>query len=129
MGGRSRDVNADFNQIPVFVRAGTILPLAPVIQHTDDLPGGPLDLQIYPGANASFTLTEDDGQTTAYASGQVRRITFTWDDAGRSLSWKVEGPYRGKDIFKEMKVTVFEAGEVITKNSSLESSGKMVLGK
>lgn len=128
-GSQSAEVSAELDQIPVFVRAGTILPLAPVLQHTDDLPGGPLDLQIYPGASASFTLTEDDGLTTAYRTGQLRRVTFTWDDAARTLGWIVDGPYRGKDVFKEMKVTVFDPIGVVSRNASLESSGKIVLAK
>ncbi len=127
-GGQSADVSAELDQIPVFVRAGTVLPLAPAIQHTDDLPGGPLDLQIYPGANASFTLTEDDGETTAYTTGQVRRVTFTWDDRARTLSWKIDGPYRGKNIFKAAKVTVFDPKGTVTRNASLEESGKMTVG-
>ena len=98
-----------------------------VIQHTDDLPGGPLDLQIYPGANGTFTLAEDDGETTAYKAGQERHVTFLWDDAVRTLSWKVEGPYRGKDIFKEMKVTVFDPSGIITRTAPLESSDRLVL--
>jgi alpha-glucosidase len=128
-GGASADLVVPWDEIPVFVRAGTILPLGPVIQHTDALPGGPLDLQVYPGANATFTLAEDDGQTTAYKTGQERHVTFTWDDATRTLGWKVEGPYRGKDIFKEMKVTVFDPSGIITKNGTLETSDKLVFTK
>jgi alpha-glucosidase len=128
-GGVSADMVVAWDAIPVFVRAGTILPLAPVIQHTDDLPGGPLDLQIYPGANGTFTLAEDDGQTTAYKTGQERHVTFTWDDATRTLGWSVEGAYRGKDIFKEMQVTLQDPTGVITRTSSLDASGKLVLTK
>jgi alpha-glucosidase len=108
-GNGSAEVNASLDEIPTFVRAGTILPLAPIIQHTADLPGGPLDLQIYPGKNASFTLVEDDGGSTAYLRGELRRTTFTWNNASRELSWKVQGPYNGKTVFKEMQVTVFDA--------------------
>lgn len=128
-GGGIVEVKAELDQIPVFVRAGTILPLAPAILHTDDLPGGPLDLQIYPGANATFTLTEDDGQTTAYAMGLVRRVTFAWDEAARTLSWTVDGPYRGKDIFKEAKVTLFDPKGVVSRSTPLEKSGKLALDR
>jgi alpha-glucosidase len=128
-GGTRADMVVPWEEIPVFVRAGTILPLAPVIQHTDDLPGGPLGLQIYPGANATFTMAEDDGQTTAYKTGQERHVTFTWDDTTRTLSWKIEGPYRGKGIFKDMKVTVFDPKGVLSRNASLESSGTMTWGR
>ena len=116
------NVSAALDEIPAFVRAGTILPLGPVIQHARDLPGGPLDVQIYPGAAGTFMLVEDDGNTTAYKMGNLRRVQFTWDDRARSLVWKVEGPYRGKDVFKMMKVTVFDPNGVVTRNGSLETS-------
>lgn len=121
-GDRSLEVTVALDEVPVYVRAGTILPLAPVLQRTDQLPGGPLELQIYPGQNASFTLTEDDGLTTAYLKGQTRRTTFTWDDAGRRLSWKIEGPYAGKDIFRSMMVRVFDPKQKLI-DGSLASSG------
>jgi len=128
-GGQNEDVSAALDEIPVFVRAGTILPLGPVVQHTRDLPGGPLDVQVYPGANSTFTLVEDDGNTTAYKTGNLRRVTFTWNDRARSLVWKVRGLYRGKDIFKTMKVTVLDPNGVVTRNGSLESAGRMMFGK
>jgi len=121
-------VSAALDEIPAFMRAGSILPLGPVVQHTRDLPGGPLDVQVYPGADSTFTLVEDDGNTTAYKTGNQRRVTFTWNDRARSLVWKVEGPYRGKDIFKTMKVTVFDPNGVVTRNGSLESSGRLKMG-
>jgi alpha-glucosidase len=127
-GPRTMDVAAALDEIPVYVRAGTILPLAPVLQHTDQLPGGPLELQIYPGKNASFTLVEDDGLTTAYLKGEVRRTTFTWDDVERRLSWKIEGPYAGKDIFKSMQVKVFDPKPKVL-DGSLASTGSLEIPK
>lgn len=92
--------------IPFFLKAGTILPLAPsTLEHTDDLPAGPLVLQIYPGRDASFTLTEDDGTTTDYLAGNLRQTTFFWHDQTGTLSWKVRGPYHGKDCFAAATVT------------------------
>lgn len=58
----------------------------------------------------------------------MRRVTFAWDEANRTLSWKVDGPYRGKDIFKEAKVTVFDPKGVVTRTTPLEASGKLALG-
>jgi len=121
-GHRYVDVTVALDEVPVYVRAGTILPLAPVLQHTDQLPGGPLELQIYPGKNASFTLVEDDGLTAAYLKGRIRRTTFSWDDVQRRLSWKIEGPYAGKDIFQSMKVKVFDPTQKLL-NGSLASDG------
>ncbi len=125
-GHRTLNVTAALDEVPVYVRAGTILPLAPVLLHTDQLPGGPLELQIYPGKNASFTLVEDDGLTTAYLQGQVRRTTFTWDDVQRRLSWEIEGPYAGQDIFKSMKVKVFDPKPKLL-DASLAADGALAI--
>jgi alpha-glucosidase len=102
-----RDVPLD--QVPIYIRGGAILPLAPVVQHTRDLPGGPLDLQIFPGQDGQFTLTEDDGATNAYLAGNIRQTTFTWNDAAKTLSWTRAGNYDVANCFKTMVVTVHGA--------------------
>ncbi|HEY4414912.1 MAG TPA: TIM-barrel domain-containing protein [Verrucomicrobiae bacterium] len=122
-GGSRISVTAALAEIPIYVCAGTILPLGPVVEHTSELPGGPLDLQIYPGKDATFTLVEDDGSTTAYLKGQVRQTTFKWNDKKRSLSWKREGNYSGKDVFQKMHVTVFDPKGVVETDCDLNSSG------
>lgn len=127
-GNRVVQVSAALDQIPMYVRAGTILPLGPVIQHTDQLPGGDLEVQVYPGKDADFTLVEDDGLTKAYLDGQIRRTAFHWDDAGRRLSWTISGPYQGKDIFTAIKVVVFDQGGAKIGQGSLDSSGNVVIG-
>ena len=109
-GGREFDLEVPLDQVPVYVRAGTILPLAPPILHTRDLPGGPLDLRIYPGHDATFTLVEDDGSTNAYMKGDLRKTTFSWTDATHSLSWKSTGSYDGSDRFRSMSITVVAPG-------------------
>jgi alpha-glucosidase len=126
-GNHSFNVTAKLDEIPVYVRAGTILPLGPIIQHTGDLPGGPLEVQIYPGQDGRFTLVEDDGLTTAYLNGQIRRTTFTWNDASRKLSWKIEGPYAGKDIFTDMTIAVMDPTGKKLAAASLTSIGERVI--
>jgi alpha-glucosidase len=107
-GRRTIRVTAALDQIPVYVRAGSILPLGPVILHTSQAPGGPLELQIYPGKDAAFTLYEDDGKTMDYANGQVLTIAFQWHDAARQLSWTLDGSYAGQDIYRTIHVVVFD---------------------
>jgi alpha-glucosidase len=128
-GKKSIDATAKLDEIPVYVRAGSIVPLGPVIQHTDDLPGGPLEVQVYPGADARFTLVEDDGLTTAYLKGQIRRTTFQWNDVSRWLSWKIEGPYAGKDIFTDITVAVMDAGGEKQATGSIRSDGSCLIGR
>mmetsp|Transcript_122749 Transcript_122749/g.381519 ORF Transcript_122749/g.381519 Transcript_122749/m.381519 type:complete len:200 (-) Transcript_122749:110-709(-) len=105
MGGTAADT-----EVPAFVRAGTVLPLAPVVQYTDALPGGPLEVQVYAGADGSFDLVEDDGLTYGYQAGTVRRTHLVWDDAAGTLSWKVTGDLKapGPQAFVLLYATLFD---------------------
>jgi alpha-glucosidase len=71
--------------IPFYVRAGTILPLGPVTQSTAEA-DDPLELRIYPGADAAFSLYEDDGNTYSYEKGALTRIPMQWDDRQEMLT-------------------------------------------
>jgi len=126
-GSRTVTATAQLDQIPLYAQEGTILPLGPVIEHTDELPGGPLELQVYPGKNATFTLVEDDGETTAYLTGETRQTVFTWDDSAHKLSWKIRGPYDGKDLFTTMNVEVFYPEGIKQAKGNLLSNGSLHL--
>jgi alpha-glucosidase len=118
-GGQTIEVTSPLDAIPVYVRAGTILTLGPVVQNTIQLPGGPLEVQVYAGKDADFTLVEDDGISYNYVSGDIRKTAFHWDDSKRTFAWKQEGPYQGEDVFKAIHVVVFD------ENGKKEASGKL----
>jgi alpha-glucosidase (family GH31 glycosyl hydrolase) len=96
----------------LFVRAGAILALQrDVIQHAGEV-GGVLELHVYAGRDGAFTLTEDDGATTAYATAPAaatRATAFAWSDATRTLSWKVAGAYVGAQSFTSAEPVLFTA--------------------
>jgi alpha-D-xyloside xylohydrolase len=127
-GNQTIQVSAALDEIPVYVRAGSILPLAPAIQHTSELPGGPLELQVYPGKDAACTLVEDDGQTMNYLNGQIRRTTFKWNEATHQLSWTIEGNYSGDDVFRNLHVLVFDPQGKVESNGSLDANGSLTVG-
>jgi alpha-D-xyloside xylohydrolase len=84
LGGRSYSADAPLEIIPLLVRAGSILPLAPPAEHT----GGeadPIEIRVYPGADASFTLYEDDGATFACDRGEFSTIDLRWDNQRQRL--------------------------------------------
>ncbi|MEI9998243.1 MAG: TIM-barrel domain-containing protein [Verrucomicrobiota bacterium] len=116
-------VTAALDQIPVYVRAGTLLPLGPVLQHTGEPTDQPLELQIYPGRNAVFTLVEDDGATR---DGPQRLTTFTWDDAARRLTWHVAGAYAGANVFARMRAVLFAPGGAAAREGKLGGAGELV---
>ncbi|HZD32637.1 MAG TPA: TIM-barrel domain-containing protein, partial [Candidatus Angelobacter sp.] len=85
-GGQTITAAAPLETIPLFVRAGSIIPIGPELQWTSEKPADPIELRIYPGADGQFTLYEDDGTTYAYEKGEHATITFGWNDATRMLA-------------------------------------------
>ena len=85
-GGREVDRPVDLETMPLYVRAGAILPMGPVKQYTAEPVDGPLTLTVYPGADGEFALYEDDGRSFAYRKGGWMGLTLRWNDRVRRLS-------------------------------------------
>ncbi|MFI5125321.1 MAG: TIM-barrel domain-containing protein [Candidatus Acidiferrales bacterium] len=85
-GGREIQRDVDLETMPLFVRAGAILPLGPVKQYTSEKVDAPLSVTIYPGADGSFLLYEDDGKSFNYRKGDWMGIKMAWNDSRRVLS-------------------------------------------
>lgn len=95
-GGKTVDVAAPYDRIPLFVRAGSIVPFGPELQYAAEKPADPVTLYVYTGANGSFSLYEDDGMTNGYEKGQFARIPFSWDEKSKTLTiGKREGAFPG----------------------------------
>jgi len=121
-GPATFNVSVALDETPVYVRAGTILPIGPVIQSTEKDTVTPLEIRVYPGRDGSFTMTEDDGKTNAYTLGNVRKTLYTWNDATKTLSWKVNGTYTDKKVFTTIKAVI--GSEVQT--ATLGAEGQLV---
>ncbi|MBO4821408.1 MAG: DUF5110 domain-containing protein [Prevotella sp.] len=85
-GGQTVTVTTQLDRVPMFVRAGSIIPLAPEMEYVGQIPWDNLEIRIYPGADASFTLYEDEGDNYNYERGQFSEITFQWNDKTRQLT-------------------------------------------
>jgi alpha-D-xyloside xylohydrolase len=85
-GGRAIDVPAPLDRIPLFVRAGSILPLGPDEEWASEKPADPVELRVYAGADGDFTLYEDEGDSYNYEKGVYATIPIHWDDATHSLT-------------------------------------------
>jgi len=85
-GGREIDRPVDLETMPLYVRAGAVLPMGPVKQYVGENVAEPASLVVYPGANGSSSLYEDDGRTFSYRQGAYMRIAMTWQDQTRTLT-------------------------------------------
>ena len=95
-GGQNVTLETSFDRVPMFVRAGSILPLGPEMQYVGEKTWDNLELHIYPGADGDFTLYEDEGDGYNYEKGIYTTITFHWNDKTRTLTiGERKGEYPG----------------------------------
>jgi alpha-glucosidase/alpha-D-xyloside xylohydrolase len=85
-GGREISRPVDLATMPLFVRAGTILPLDPVRQYTNQPVDDPTTIRVYPGPDGEFRLYDDDGASLDYQNGKFAWTRFTWDDDQKRLT-------------------------------------------
>ena len=85
-GGQNVTLETSLDRVPMFVRAGSILPLGPEMQYVGEKAWDNLELRLYPGANGDFTLYEDEGDNYNYEKGQYATIAFHWNDKTRTLT-------------------------------------------
>ncbi|HEX3942357.1 MAG TPA: TIM-barrel domain-containing protein [Acidobacteriaceae bacterium] len=85
-GDQRIEADAPLDRIPLYVKAGSILPLGPEVEYAGEKPDAPLDLRVYRGADGSFNLYEDAGDTYDYEKGQHSLIPIRWDDASHTLT-------------------------------------------
>jgi alpha-glucosidase/alpha-D-xyloside xylohydrolase len=88
-GGREIDRPVDLETLPLYVRAGSILPMGPIKQYAGQESSGHLILRVYPGADGRFLLYEDDGISFGYRRGDWMGIEMRWAEEGRRLSLKL----------------------------------------
>lgn len=84
-GGREITRPVDLETIPLYIRAGAILPLGPVKQYVEETSHDPLAVHVYPSADGSITLYEDDGRSFDYQRGEWMGIDMSWNDADEVL--------------------------------------------
>jgi len=85
-GGRTLDAPSPIDRMPLYVRAGSILPLGPDLQYAAEKSADPIEVRVYRGANGAFTLYEDENDTYDYEKGVYATIPFSWDEATHTLA-------------------------------------------
>ena len=124
-GGQTINADGTLMHCPVFVKAGTILPLCKKdVDHADIADWQTLDLNIYPGNDAAFTLYEDEGDNYNYERGAYSTIDFTWNDRTSTLTIS---PRKGS--FAGMKTNRTFIINLLGKEKSVNYNGKKMTVK
>src|SRR5699024_8742066 len=84
-GGQTINAEAPYDRIPVFVKAGSILPFGPAEQYTGQKPQNPVTLYVYTGRDGHFTLYNDDGESYDYQKGEYMEIPIQYDESTHTL--------------------------------------------
>lgn len=115
-GGRAITRAVDLETMPIYVRAGTVLPLDPVRQWTSQRVDAPMELVVYPGASGDGLLYADDGISFDYRTGAFVTIGAAWDDAGRRLTLRLAAGDRARLPAGGQRMTVRVAGSPRTRS-------------
>jgi alpha-D-xyloside xylohydrolase len=106
-GGQTITLQTALDRVPMFVRAGSILPLAPEMQYVGEKPWDQLEIRVYPGADGSFLLYEDEGDSYQYEKGAYATIAFQWHNATNTLTiGEQQGSYPGMLKSRQFIITL-----------------------
>jgi alpha-D-xyloside xylohydrolase len=104
-GGQIEKQEVPLDRFPLFVRAGSIVPMGPVVQYATEKPDAPYEIRVYPGADASFTIYEDDNETYDYEHGKYATTELKWNDKARKLTFGArQGSFPGMQTNRTFRV-------------------------
>jgi alpha-D-xyloside xylohydrolase len=108
--GRHVEAAAPVETMLLYILAGSVIPMGPLVQYVAEKPADPIELRIYRGDNGTFTLYEDEGDTYHYEKGVYATIPITWNDATKTLTLgKRKGEFPG--MLKERTFNVVFVNE------------------
>ena len=122
-GGQTVHRDAPLDTLPLYVRAGTILPLGPEEEYTGKHPSSPIELRVYPGADGDAKIYDDNGLDYAYEKGQYTWLPLHWSDTSHTLTLDaLQGNYPGAPAVRQFTLTSGVAmhanGEAVAKADS-----------
>lgn len=131
-GGQDVSMACPIDIMPVYVKAGSIVPFGPAVQYASEKKWDNLEIRIYPGADGTFTLYEDEGDNYNYEKGAFTQIRFHWNDATKTLTIDDrKGAYPGMLKSRKFRILLIDSSspsgdrEVDTYNQTVRYNGKM----
>ncbi|MGA2908203.1 MAG: TIM-barrel domain-containing protein [Terracidiphilus sp.] len=110
-GGQELEVNAPLAKLPLFMRAGSIVPLAPELEYAKQEPSDPIEVRIYRGADGSFDLYEDEGDSYRYEQGAYAVIPLHWNEEAGTLTFGERiGTFAGMTTDRKFRIILVGPG-------------------
>ena len=129
-GGQTITAEAPRERMPLFVRAGAIVPMGPATQYVAEQPDGPIVLQVFTGANGDFSLYEDDGVSPGYKQGKFARVPVKWDEASGTLTIGArQGSYDRMPTKRAISVRFYGPGSAVAPDFSESTQSVVYDGK
>jgi alpha-D-xyloside xylohydrolase len=123
-GAQHMEAAAPLDRIPLYVKAGSILPLGPVQEYAGQDADAPIEVRIYPGADGQFTLYEDPDDGYSYEQGAHATIPLTWTDATKTLSIGArQGSYPGMTAQREFRVVLVDTNHGVGDGIPADAAG------
>ena len=126
-GGKHIEAAAPLDRIPLYARAGSILPLGPEEEYADEKPNGPIELRIYPGADGAFTLYNDEGDNYNYEKGSHATTSVAWSDKDRTLTLGTrQGTYQNMPQQTTFHIVLARPGRGIGESTTVSPDRSIV---
>ncbi len=127
-GGHTIVADAPLSEIPVYVKAGSIIPMGGDIMYADENAGGPIQIRIYPGKDATFKLYEDEGDNYNYENGAYARTELVWNDKAKTLTIGArDGSFPGMAEKRKVSVVMVGKGKGVGKELDAKPAKTAVL--
>ena len=125
-GGQKMMADAPYERMPVFVKAGSIIPFGPALQYTAEKPADTITINIYAGTNASFNLYEDEGINYNYEKGAFSIIPILYNEATKKVTvGKREGGFNGMLQKRTFRINLITPGK--TKQLDMDTYDREIL--
>jgi len=127
-GGQKVNKPAPLDVIPLYIKAGTVLPFGPEVQYANEKKWDDLEIRIYPGADGDFTLYEDENDNYDYEKGKFSEIRFHWNDQAKTLKIADRsGTFPGMLDERRFKIALIQKGPEASQTKAY--NGKVMLVK
>ncbi|GAT62914.1 glycoside hydrolase family 31 protein [Paludibacter jiangxiensis] len=109
-GGKSIDAKATIETMPLYIKAGSIVPMGPYLQYANEKPADPIELRVYAGADADFVIYEDENDNYNYEKGKFATIPLHWNEAAKTLTiGNRQGEFAGMVKDRSFRVVLVNA--------------------